>query len=115
MPTPRPKEVLEAESTVTSRGQTTIPGPIRNALMLGPADKVRYVLMDDKTVVLTRSDNHDEHHDPVVAEFLSFLAADMQANPANVHPVTQDLLNQARALTDGVTVDLDAPLDPEDE
>lgn len=115
MPTPRPKEVLEAESTVTSRGQTTIPGSIRKALMLGPADKVRYVLMDDKTVVLTRSDENDEHDDPVVAEFLAFLAADMQANPANVQPIAQDLLARARDLTDGVTVDLDVPLDPEDE
>lgn len=115
MPTPRTKEVLVAESTVTSRGQTTIPGSIRRALMLEPADKVRYVLMDDKTVVLTRSENSDEHGDPVIDEFLAFLAADMQENPGSVRTVPQDLLTRARNLTDSVTVDLDSPLDPEDE
>jgi antitoxin PrlF len=83
--------------------------------MLEPADKVRYVLMDDKTVVLTRSDDGDEHVDPVIDEFLAFLATDMQENPSNVRPVPQDLLTRARDLTDGFTVDLDAPLDPEDE
>lgn len=115
MPTPRPKEVLEAESTVTNRGQTTIPGSIRKALKLEPTDKVRYVLMDDKTVVLTRSEEGDQHGDPIIADFLAFLASDMQENPGNVRPVPQDLLTRARDLTDGVNVDLDAPLDPNDE
>jgi len=83
--------------------------------MLGPADKVRYVLMNEKTIVSKRSDDHDEHDDPIVAEVLASLTSDMQANPANVQPVTQDLLDRARDLTDGVTADLAAPLDPEDE
>lgn len=71
--------------------------------------------MNEKAVVLKRSHDHDEHDDSIVAEVLAFLTSDMQANPANVHPVTQDILDRARELTDGVTVDLDVPLDPEDE
>ena len=114
MPTPPPKEVLKAGSTLTTRGQTAIPRSIRKALMLKPADKVRYVLMDDKTVVLTRSKDGGEHSDPVIDEFLAFLVADMQENPSNVRPVSPDLLTRARELTDGVTVDLDAPLEPDD-
>lgn len=112
MPTPHPKELLVDESTVTSRGQTTIPSSIRKALNLGTADKIRFALRDDNTVVLTRSDEHD---DPVVAEFLAFLEGDMRANPGNVRPVPHDLVARARRLTEGVTVDLDAPLDPDDE
>lgn len=77
-----------------------------------PGVKVSYVFMNDKIVAPTRSDDHD---DRIVAEFLDFLAADMQANPSNVQPVTQDLLTRARHHTNGVTVDLDAPLDPKDE
>lgn len=115
MPTPGPKEVMEAESTVISRGQTTIPDSIPKALMLGPGVKVPYVFMDDKTVAPTRSGDQEDHDDSIVAEFLDFLAADMQANPSNVQPVTQDLLTRARHHTDGVTVDLEAPLDPKDE
>lgn len=83
--------------------------------MPGPGVKVPNVFMDDKTVAPTRSDDQDDHDDRIVAEFLDFLAADMQANPNNVQPVTEDLLTRARQHTDGITVDLDAPLDPKDE
>lgn len=114
MPSPRPKKVLESESTMPNRGQTTIPGSIRKALMLKPTDKVRYVLMDDKTVALTRSDDGGERSDPVIDDFLAFLAADMHEDPRNVRPVPQDLLTRARELTDGVTVDLDAPVETDD-
>lgn len=83
--------------------------------MPGPGVKVPYVFMDDKTVTPTRSGDQVDHDDRIVAEFLDFLAADMQANPSNVQPVTQDLLTRARHHTNGVTVDLDAPLDPRNE
>ena len=82
--------------------------------MLKPADKVRYVLMDDKTVVLTRSEDGGERSDPVIDDFMAFLATDMQENPSNVRPVRQDLLSRARDLTDGVTIDLDAPVETDD-
>lgn len=112
MPTTSPKELLVDESTVTSRGQTTIPSSIRKVLDLGPADKIRYAVRDDNTVVLTRSTDHD---DPVVSEFLAFLEADMRASAVNIRPVPNDLLTRAGRLTEGVTVDLDAPLDSDDE
>jgi len=100
------------ESTVTSRGQTTIPSSIRKALSLGAGDKIRFALRDDGTVVLSRIDRHDE---PVVSEFLEFLEADMHVNPNNLRPLPQELLTRARSLTHDVTVDIDALLDPDDE
>lgn len=48
-------DVLLLESTLTSRGQTTIPSPIRKALGLGAADKIRFTLSSDNTVTLTRA------------------------------------------------------------
>jgi AbrB family looped-hinge helix DNA binding protein len=38
-------------STVTKKGQTTIPGPIRDALHLKPGDKLTYELDGDRVVV----------------------------------------------------------------
>jgi AbrB family looped-hinge helix DNA binding protein len=38
-------------STLTSRGQTTIPKPIRNALGLQPGDRVEFTLQGDHVVL----------------------------------------------------------------
>lgn len=42
------------ESTVTVKGQTTLPKEVRQALGLQPGDKVRYLLLDDGEVRLLR-------------------------------------------------------------
>lgn len=38
------------ESTITAKGQTTLPKPVRAALGLQPGDKLRYLLRDDGEV-----------------------------------------------------------------
>lgn len=38
-------------STLTSRGQTTIPKSIREALRLRPGDQVEFILEDDQVVL----------------------------------------------------------------
>jgi AbrB family looped-hinge helix DNA binding protein len=39
-------------STLTSKGQVTIPKPIRDALGVRPGDRVRFVRLDNGTVVV---------------------------------------------------------------
>jgi antitoxin PrlF len=41
-----------SESTLTSKGQTTIPKNIRDSLHLKPGHRMTYTLMPDGTVVL---------------------------------------------------------------
>lgn len=43
------------ESTVTVKGQTTLPKDIRQALGLAPGDRVRYFILDGGEVRLLRS------------------------------------------------------------
>ncbi len=43
------------ESTITIKGQTTLPRPIRTALGLSPGDKLRYLILDDGEVRLLRT------------------------------------------------------------
>ena len=38
------------ESAVTSKGQTTLPRTIREALGVGPGDRARYVIFDSNEV-----------------------------------------------------------------
>lgn len=43
------------ESTVTIKGQTTLPKDVRRALQLHPGDRVRYMILDGGEVRLVRS------------------------------------------------------------
>ncbi len=43
------------ESTVTTKGQTTLPKDVRAALKLHPGDRVRYMILDGGEVRLVRS------------------------------------------------------------
>lgn len=44
------------ESTVTAKGQTTLPRQVRRALELQPGDRVRYMILDGEVrIVKTRS------------------------------------------------------------
>jgi antitoxin PrlF len=40
-----------SHSTVTRKGQTTIPGQIRKALQIKPGDKLRYVVEGDHATI----------------------------------------------------------------
>lgn len=43
------------ESTVTVKGQTTLPRDVRQALDLHPGDRVRYLILDGGEVRIVRS------------------------------------------------------------
>lgn len=43
------------ESTVTIKGQTTLPKDVRAALRLNPGDRVRYMILDGGEVRIVRS------------------------------------------------------------
>jgi antitoxin PrlF len=49
-------EILQAESTLTDRYQTTIPDIVRKTLGLSKRDKIAYVIKSDGTVTITRSE-----------------------------------------------------------
>ncbi len=40
------------ESTITAKGQTTLPAVVRESLLIEPGDKVRYVIQDNGVLIL---------------------------------------------------------------
>ena len=40
------------ESTITSKGRTTLPKAVREALSVRAGDRVRYVILDEKVMIL---------------------------------------------------------------
>ena len=43
---------MSTESTLTSKGQTTVPKPIRESLRLKSGDRIAFTLMPDGTVLM---------------------------------------------------------------
>lgn len=105
--------LFEAESTLTDRYQTTVPEPVRAALKLSKRDKLRYAIQADGSVLMTRADSDDE--DPVLGQFLDFIARDVATHPERLRSLDQGLLNRIQALVGLGEIDLDAPLSPDDE
>lgn len=106
--------ILELESTLTTRYQTTVPSAVRRALRLGKRDKIRYVVLADGGVVLTRAPTVNEG-DPALDAFLLFLARDIKTSPAHVRGLDARLVKRIRSLVKYVKIDLDATLAPENE
>lgn len=99
---------IEEFSTLTAKGQTTVPKPIRQALSLREGDQIAF-RVDEKGVTLRRVDAARE--DPAIASFLSFLARDIEKSPQNLKTLSPDLAKRIASLVEGIEVDLDAPID----
>jgi len=106
--------ILEAESTLTDRYQTTVPETVRRALGLGKRDRIRFSVRPGGEVVLTRVGT-DAADDPLIGQFLGFLARDMADHPGRLRAVDADLPRRIQSLVGAVEVDLDAPLTADDE
>lgn len=100
--------LVEEISTITAKGQTTIPKSVRRALGVDYGGKIAF-RVDDTGVSVHRADS--EHDDPAIDGFLSFLAEDMKRRPHALAALSPALAEHLRALTKGVAVDLDAPID----
>ncbi len=105
---------LEVESTLTDRYQTTVPEIVRRALQLGKRDKIHYTIRPGGEVVLTRVDA-SEVDDPVLGQFLGFLARDIASHPERLQAIDSTFVQRIQSLTGGIEVDLDAALSADDE
>ncbi len=102
-----------SESTLTDRYQTTIPDPVRKALGLKKRDKICYTIQSDGQVVISRADQTES--DPILGQFLNFIAKDIEKNPQRLQAISSDLVSHVKFLVAEVDIDLDAPLSDEDE
>ena len=100
--------LLEEISTITAKGQTTIPKSVRQALGVDYGGKIAF-RVDEHGVSVHRADA--EHDDPAIDSFLSFLAEDIKRRPEALTALSPTLAERIAALTEDVKVDLDAPID----
>ena len=104
----------DIESTLTDRYQTTVPETVRRALRLGKRDKIHYAVRPNGEVVMTRADA-SAGDDPVLGQFLGFLARDLASHPERLMAVDAALVQRLRSLVGDVEVELDVALPADDE
>lgn len=100
-------EEFEEISTLTGKGQTTVPKSVRKALGLAAGDKIAFHV-GEAGVSLRRA---DEASDPAIESFLAFLARDIERHPENLKAFPPELKKRLAGLVDGVAVDLESTIE----
>jgi antitoxin PrlF len=99
---------IEEISTITAKGQTTVPKAVRQALGVDYGGRIAF-RVDERGVSVHRAEV--EHEDPAIDRFLAFLAEDIKRRPEALTALSPALAARIAALTEGVRVDLDAAVD----
>jgi antitoxin PrlF len=103
-------KLLEEISTITVKGQTTIPKAVRQALGVDYGGRIAF-RVDARGVTIHRADTEED--DPAIGRFLDFLAHDIQRRPEAIATLSPALAARIEALTEGMDVDLDAEIEGE--
>jgi len=88
-------------ATITSKGQITLPKPIRQALGVDYGGKVAFDLRGSQ-VIVSRADE-TPHEDPAIGAFLALLEADIRTG--------QNLSSLPDDLVQAMLTNLNQPLD----
>lgn len=105
---------FEIESTLTDRYQTTVPEMVRRSLRLGKRDKLHYAIRPNGEVVLSRAEIFGID-DPVLGNFLGFLARDIAEHPERLQALDAAFAHRLQSLSNGIEIDLAAALPPDNE
>lgn len=102
--------LVEEVSKITAKGQTTVPKAVRQALGVDYGGHIAF-RVDRDGVTVRRADADDA--DPVVEQFLDFLARDMERRPEAIVSLSPDLAARLSDQVSEIDVDLDAPIEGE--
>jgi antitoxin PrlF len=98
---------LEEISTITAKGQTTVPKSVRQALGVDYGGRIAF-RVSDSGVTVARADGDE---DPAIETFLGFLASDIKKHPERVKALSPDLAARIASLTGDMIVNLDDEID----
>lgn len=102
--------LLKEISTITAKGQTTVPKSVRQALGVDYGGQIAF-FVDEHGVSVQRAGAVES--DPVIDGFLAFLARDMETHPEAITGFPPVLADRIAGLTKGMNVDLDDAIDGE--
>lgn len=100
--------IIVERSTITAKGQTTVPKAVRQFLGVREGDEIAFRVEGQRVTVVPVGATHE---DPVVEKFLSFLAKDLEQRPEAVQPLSKGFAARMKSLSKGTKVDLNEPID----
>ncbi|MCK6555668.1 type II toxin-antitoxin system PrlF family antitoxin [Candidatus Binatia bacterium] len=100
--------IIEERSTITAKGQTTVPKVVRQVLGIKEGDEIAFRVEGQRVTVVPLGAARE---DPVLGKFLAFLARNIEKHPETLKPLSKDFAVRMAALVKGEKVDLDAPID----
>lgn len=103
--------LLRKVSTITEKGQVTIPKPVREALGLELGGRVAFCIDENRNVFVERDDV--DLDDPLIDQFLVFLANDMERHPERISAFPDELRSRMQVLVGDADVDPDDPIEDE--
>ena len=98
---------IEEISTITAKGQTTVPKAVRQALGVDYGGRIAFQV-NDKGVTVVRA---NEEEDSVLGSFVDFLARDIKSHPERIKAIAPELVARIAALTKTVDSDPDQAID----
>jgi antitoxin PrlF len=98
---------LEEISTITAKGQTTVPKAVRQALGVDYGGRIAFRVSEDG-VTLCRAESEE---DPVIETFLGFLAADIKTRPQAIKALSPDLAARITALSADIVINPEDAID----
>lgn len=102
------RTAFEELSTITSKGQTTVPKSVRQALGLNEGDQIAF-RVDESGVTVRRAE--ETRDDPALGAFLSFLAKDIEDHPERLQTMSPEMAKHITSLTEGMTFDPDEAIE----
>lgn len=97
-------QTIHEETTLTSKGQITVPKSVRQALGIAVGEKIAFDVYDDE-IIVSRVNHAEEHSDPAIRGFLSLLEKDIQAGK-HITTLPEHLVASMRsALSSSITED----------
>jgi antitoxin PrlF len=99
--------MLKEFSTITAKGQTTVPKSVRQALGVDYGGRIAF-RVDQHGVTISRVSESD---DPAIEAFLGFLANDIKKRPEAVKALAPELAAHIATLTIDTPINLDDEID----
>ncbi|HEX9837183.1 MAG TPA: type II toxin-antitoxin system PrlF family antitoxin [Alphaproteobacteria bacterium] len=99
--------IIEETSTITAKGQTTVPKAVRQALGVDYGGKIAYRIEDGRVTV---HNPEAEHRDPALAAFLALVEKDMAAG-RNIRDLPAGIGTALRRAAKRARIDLDETLE----
>lgn len=99
--------IIEATSTITTKGQTTVPKAVRQALGVDRGGKIAYRIENGRVSVRNPT---VAHRDPALAAFLALIGKDIAAG-RGVRDLPAGLAATLRKAARQVPIDLGAQLE----